>query len=191
MPPIAKNGTRRVRGGVADELQPDRRTPRLGRGRVDGPDADVVDERRRRTASISAGAWVESPISMSGADELAHLRDRHVLLADVHAVGARLARDEGRSLTINSAPSRSHSARAALATATSSSSGSCFSRSWTISTPPAIAARSRSGSAASARRRIRRSTPQTRYSRAAARRSTPLGAEVWHGGMASASLTAG
>ncbi len=29
-----------------------------------------------------------------GADQLAHLRDRHVLLADVHPVGADLARDE-------------------------------------------------------------------------------------------------
>ena len=31
---------------------------------------------------------------MLGADQLAHLGDRHVVLSDVHAVGADLARDE-------------------------------------------------------------------------------------------------
>ena len=53
---------RRVRRRVADELEPDGRAARLGRRRVDGPDADVVDVAPppRRSAS---GECVERPTS--------------------------------------------------------------------------------------------------------------------------------
>ena len=54
---------------------------------------------------------------MSGPTSSRTSAHRHVVLAHVHPVGARLGRDAGRSLTISSAPSRSHSALRGEATA--------------------------------------------------------------------------
>ena len=45
IPPIANHGTRRVLGGVADQLEPGRRPARLRRRLPDRPDADLVDGR--------------------------------------------------------------------------------------------------------------------------------------------------
>ena len=82
-----------MRGGVAHQLEADGRAPGLGRGRVDRADADVVDEPRVDRVDLRRRVGGE-PDQHVGADELAHLAHRHVLLADVHAVGAHLARDE-------------------------------------------------------------------------------------------------
>ena len=57
MPPMAKNGTARVRGRVAHQLEPDRRAPGLGRGGVDRADADVVDAGWPRVDLRRACGW--------------------------------------------------------------------------------------------------------------------------------------
>ena len=64
IPPIAKNGCCACAAAYAHELEPDRRAARLGRGRVDRPDADVVDVGAAGT-SICSGLWVDRPISRS------------------------------------------------------------------------------------------------------------------------------
>ncbi len=99
--------------------------------------------RSRRSRRSAAGECVDTPISACGPSSartsLAGMSSWPTCTPSAPASRAT----DGRSLTISSAPRRSHSARASLAIAVSSSSGRCFSRSCTTSTPPAIAPRSR------------------------------------------------
>ena len=87
IPPIAKNGTRRVGGGVAHELQPDRRAAGLGRRRVDRTHPDVVDGSARGGVDLrgTVGREADEPV---GADGRARIGHRHVVLPDVDPVGA-------------------------------------------------------------------------------------------------------
>ena len=138
---------RRVRGRVADQLEADGRAARLGRRLVHRARRRCSRRAPESTASISAGAWVESPISMSRPDELAHLDHRHVVLADVDAVGAGLDGDAGAVVDDQQQPRAARRARARRARPRRARRRrGCLSRSWTMSTPPAAAPRSRSGS---------------------------------------------
>ena len=67
MPPIAKNGTRRMLGRVAHELEPDRLVVGLGRSRV--APARRRCSRRRAPPRSARGEWVERPISASAPDQ--------------------------------------------------------------------------------------------------------------------------
>jgi glycine oxidase len=84
-----------VRRRVAEELYADGRATGLGGRLMHRPDADVVDERRAvlaarpRRVDLLASMRREADQHV-GPHEPAHLRDRHVLLADVDAVGPRL-----------------------------------------------------------------------------------------------------
>ena len=101
-----------------------------GRRRCSRPAA--CRRRSHRGVDLARGMRRE-PDQHVGPDDLADLGDRHVVLADVHAVGAGLARDERAVVDDQQRAERARTARcAALATAASSSSGSCLSRSWTI-----------------------------------------------------------
>ena len=104
---------RGVGGRVADELEPDGRAARLGRRLVDRADADVVDQARRRPRRSRSGAWVERPTSMSGPTS-SRTSATGMSSWPTWTPSAPASRaTHGRSLTISSAPSRSHSARAA------------------------------------------------------------------------------
>ena len=74
-------------GRVADELEPDGRAPGLGRGGVDGADADVVD--RECGSGVDLGRTVrgESDEAIL-ADQRARPRHRNVVLPHVNAVGS-------------------------------------------------------------------------------------------------------
>ena len=76
----------RVRRRVADELEPDRRSPGLGRGRVDRADADVVDRDVRRGIDL-LGAVCGQPDQPFRSDGGAGVGDGGVVLPDVDAVG--------------------------------------------------------------------------------------------------------
>ncbi len=114
-PPIAKNGTGGVLCGVAHELE--LRPP-------GGPAWSASRARGRRrcsrraaasTASISLAAVGGEADQHVRADELAHLAPRACRPGRRARRRRRASRaTSGRSLTISSAPSRSHSARAAL-----------------------------------------------------------------------------
>src|SRR5512133_2811707 len=85
---------RHVGGGVRDRPDADRRPSLLGRRRVDGADGDVV--RAAATAGLGLLHRVRrEPDERVLADELARAVDRHVVLADVHAVRAAGGREVG------------------------------------------------------------------------------------------------
>ena len=96
MPPIANHGLRRARRRrSAIRLEPDGRAPGFVGVAYTGPTREVVGvatPRPRRPARASAS---RGPIEQVGADESRAPRDRHVVLADVHAVGAAGEREVG------------------------------------------------------------------------------------------------
>ena len=95
----------RVGGRVAHELQAHRGTPGLGRGGMDGTHADVVGTGGAGGRAIGARAGRDSvdlsrrmgrePDQHVRPDQLADLAHGHVVLSDVHYIGAGLTRDEG------------------------------------------------------------------------------------------------
>ena len=109
MPPMAKNGTVAWPRGVAHQLEPDRRPPGLGRGRVHRADADVVDvapapsSRRRGRSSICSGEWVERPTRRSG-PTIARAGDGVSSWPTCTPSAPAAATRSGRSLRMNSAP---------------------------------------------------------------------------------------
>ena len=109
------------------------------------------------------------------------LNDRPDLVEACDADGVHVGQDDGtpaqaatrsgRSLRMNSAPAASAAARNSRAAAISPSSSSVLSRSWTMSTPPRMAAARNSRGRAS----------HTRYRRAPAIRSRGvIRLSVWH-----------
>jgi glycine oxidase len=88
-----------VRGGVAHQLDADGRTAELRRRLVDGSDTDVVDERRAvgvgRSGRVDLRLGVRREADQHVvAEQRADVGDGRVVLSDVRAVGADLARDE-------------------------------------------------------------------------------------------------
>ena len=110
-PPIAKNGTRGVRGRVADELEPDRRPPRLGRRRVHRPDADVVD------ASAGGGVDLRGRVGREPDQPVRRRRPRGPRRPRASSwptctpSAPAAATRSGRSLRMNSAPCSDATAR--------------------------------------------------------------------------------
>ncbi len=85
MPPIAKNGDGGVRRRVADEFEPDRGPPRLGRCLVNRADADVVDTGRGVDLRRAVRGQADQPVR---AGHGPRVRDVSVVLADMDAVRA-------------------------------------------------------------------------------------------------------
>ncbi len=85
-----------VLGGVADELEPDRWAAGLGRRGMHRTDPDVVDRKARGGIDLSRAVGGE-PDQPARAHDRTSLVDRHVVLADVHAVGAG-GRDQVRAV---------------------------------------------------------------------------------------------
>ena len=77
-----------VGGGVAHQVQPHRGAAGLGRRGVDGADPDVVDLGLGAGRVDLRGRVGGQPDDAVGTDQGARLRHRHVVLADVDAVGA-------------------------------------------------------------------------------------------------------
>jgi hypothetical protein len=192
---------RGVLGGVADQLEADGRAPGLGRGLVDRADADVVDQRRVDSRRSRCGACVESPISMSGPTSSRTSATGMSSWPTCTPSAPTSLATEGRSLTISSAPSRSHSARAALATASQLLVGQVLlAQLHDLDASGDRGAQQVRKLAASAparpRRSDRRSLPHTRYSarrrveRGARRRGLEGHAPKSDSGLASASVSA-
>ena len=170
IPPMAKNGTVRVAGGVA---RPARRRP------PGAPAWSAWREPGRRRCSRSSravprhrsapGLRVDSPTIRLGADDPARACATGMSSCPTctPSAPARATRS-GRSLRISSAPWAAHSAAKRRAAATIRRRCPSLTRSWTMSTPPRrrCATKTRSGCAS-----------QTRYRRA---RSSAL-AKVGHG----------
>ena len=94
MPPMANHGTSTCERGVAQRLDADRRAPGLGRRGVHRADGDVVGAAAPARLGLLHRVRRE-PDDRVVADELARAGDGHVVLADVHAVGAAGGREVG------------------------------------------------------------------------------------------------
>ena len=77
-----------MRGRVADELEADRRHAGLGRGLVDGTDAEVIDLDRPLRCRDLVRRMGREPDEHVRTDRCAHRRGRLVVLSHVHSVGA-------------------------------------------------------------------------------------------------------
>ena len=130
---------RRAGRRVADQLEPDRRPSRLGRRRVDRPDADVVD------AGVAGRVDLRRAVRREPDEPLGPTSSRAcatgVSSCPTWTPSAPAASTRsGRSLRINSAPWRVADTGKRRAAARISSSPPSLIRSWTMSTPPRSAA---------------------------------------------------
>ena len=163
IPPIANHGTaRRAPAAWRTSSRPTAGRPGFVGVAWTGPDGDVVGAARRAGVDLR-GRCVDSPTIASSPTAARASRDRHVVLADVDAVGAGPRARSGRSLTMNSAPAARQRAARPRGRGEDLRVGRRLSRSWTMSTPP------RSARVERARRPPARS--QTKYRRASARRA--------------------
>ena len=95
IPPIANQGAlAAVLGRVTHVVEPGGRASRLGRGLPDRSHAQLVGLRRQRRVEL-LGRVGRQPDQQVGAELLARLGHGHVVLAEVHAVGACRAREVG------------------------------------------------------------------------------------------------
>lgn len=95
-----------VRRRVTHQIEACSCPSRLGRSRVNGSDADVVDSEQIVSRSYRRGRVSTGCVDLRGtvrrkpdeqilADDLAGSRDRHIVLTDVDTIGARGTRDRG------------------------------------------------------------------------------------------------